>query len=338
MRIDQVLAKGFAGILVLCTIGCSMERADVEQKDQDLVIAGHYLWNIDDFPLSVCFRPEGDGTSADRQLVRDSVDASWPTAEGSAISFTGWGTCTSSEADIRIFLHSSISRSVSAVGTVFHNPVELMQLALPATIVADSMSPQFVYMHEFGHALGILHEQTHNMTPTDCLNQLAPADKQREGDAVDITSYDAASVMNYCGPEVPRLSDRDELFAQLFYPGPLAQFSIACKSGCIRGESVFLRNDGVAQDEFSARGASSWWETNGGFAMSWWAHTDAQEVGAASELLASTLQSEVQYVDYAARVKMAGVAPDASDERWIVGLDEVIVSDSRWTSVVSSLF
>jgi len=303
----------FASIAFACS-NIQEERA-LARNDDSLVVVQNRLWTENDFPLSVCFQTTGDGDAFDRGLVRNAVESTWASTSQSQIAFTDWGFCFDNDAgaDIRIFLDSSVSRS----GTFYGQGSASRRIKLRTSRSSNNANLKFAYVHEFGHALGLEHEQDHpDSTCTDERHDLVSS-------AVPVTPYDEAAVMNYCAPSTETLSQYEMMFGKLIYPDG-SSLPISCKSGCFEGASErFMRTDGSIQDPFTAIGALAWWPNDSG-ALTW-------RLGGAALAVGATLNAEALGSVTAGTVTYGGVV--TYTDREINGGGSIRVDNAVWTAI-----
>jgi hypothetical protein len=152
--------------------------------------------------LSVCW--ESPGNDAFKAIAQQAVTGSWQAA--AAIDFVGWGACTNAPTDLRVKNDDS-QPIVETFGRGLKNMRGGINLNFvfkkwPSRLCDEvGMTKCIAHyaMHEFGHAIGFLHEQDRPDAPKRC-----PEDNtdQFTGTLANagftLTKYDGASVMNYC--------------------------------------------------------------------------------------------------------------------------------------------
>ncbi|HKP97794.1 MAG TPA: FG-GAP-like repeat-containing protein [Fibrobacteria bacterium] len=150
--------------------------------------------------VPVCWENGSGATATEQGWVRNRVAQTWDAASG--ISFTGWGNCTAStNSGIRILIQDA-GPQVLSLGRNLNNVVNGMLLnftfsawgsacASPAAFRQSCI--ETIAIHEFGHALGIAHEQNRPDKPAACTD----APQGTNGDVI-IGAFDNSSIMNYC--------------------------------------------------------------------------------------------------------------------------------------------
>jgi hypothetical protein len=186
------------------------------------------LWSrpglvLDTF-ISVCFVATSTSTQAQRDRVRQLVTDSWQAVAD--VQFIGWGACTGNE-NITINhiaftpLPVDQRRGGSQVGTNSVGVNPSMKLPADLTVVWQENTA----VHEFGHAIGMLHEFLRADYPAgSCATadaNIAGGETSAGGTVVTVgANYEAASIMSYCWPTslIP-LTATDIATAQQMY-GP----------------------------------------------------------------------------------------------------------------------
>ena len=194
--------------------GSTLAQERIGTTSQPLSVQRASVWPS--AQIGVCWENPGNNAT-ERGWVRAAVQRTWEAA--SAVRFTGWGTCASGSRGIRIQIIDNHSHT-EGLGTKLDGKVNGMQLNFTFKNFSKSCQSTRQYCieaiaaHEFGHALGLAHEQNRS-DRFDCTE----AHQGTEPDYF-VTPYDKVSIMNYCNPSWNgngQLSDLDRLGVNVLY-------------------------------------------------------------------------------------------------------------------------
>lgn len=188
-------------------------------------------------PSSYVNGPPEPARTALKDFVRRAVEETWQRESG--LVFTGWGDCPGSIYGIILQMTTSARGKTNALPSLFVPQHADVQLPVGGGI---SGFLRYTTIHEFGHAIGLNHEQARPDNNGRCtiaddldwLVQYVPGPL--------LTPYDARSVMNYCAPNPTELSPLDILGVQRVYGRKPGTNLVTPRGSCVgtSGTAVVL--------------------------------------------------------------------------------------------------
>jgi hypothetical protein len=212
---DGTLVPKAEALAPLVAMRVSAESANTVEKHPKAYVATATIWSTSNsknvfvtpdghLTIPVCWQNLSPDKARGAEITKQAVHATWEFY--GLVKFQWSDKCTSDTKGIKIFVEDGRPWSYYGVQSEF--PGQSMSLNFTFDDAEMSgckaIADQCIWsiaVHEFGHAIGYIHEQDSPKIPDWCKKQLNPADIQKPDDSLKakmLTDWDQYSVMDYC--------------------------------------------------------------------------------------------------------------------------------------------
>jgi len=264
----SILATALASTLSLAASACSDDGLPIEGVDsieQNAFIADTLAWaRTGTAPASIPVCWETAGFATEKGWSRTVIEARFENQPFFHVDFTGFGQCTPTSQGVRIrILDEAAAPHVVVLGNSLNARVNGMVLNFTFLNWNNSSSGNYCHdteagrkdcieriaMHEFGHALGMSHENNRLDKPSTCDD--AP---QGPDGTVFVGNFDYFSLMSYCPNDQAHwngggnLSETDKAgLSRMYGNGGVVYVGVTGTSSTFPIDSGFPRAEGVCQ-------------------------------------------------------------------------------------------
>jgi hypothetical protein len=191
-------------ILILILVAGFAQVAKLRAQDQPYTpnarVLRTSLWRAN--TISVCWDNPTPQNQHYRDIVQQAITNTWQKYSG--LTFTDWCPASQLNADIHIYISDTRPRTLD-----FGNRIRHIVKGMILNFDFNAWSPdchgddrefciKAIAVHEFGHALGFVHEQSRVECDFPC--QRDEEDVHTGWGDWSVTACDPQSVMNYCNP------------------------------------------------------------------------------------------------------------------------------------------